>query len=104
MLKATFALMKIIAQILLLLFVAFLITPTVVSIIEKNNNASIIYSFSEEEHSHKGFKVIFDFYPSFEIIQFLGYNSSLILSENLSKHDAITASIFIPPPNCLRSI
>ncbi len=95
--------MKVLAKILLFVFVAFLITPTIVSLIEKKADISIFYSLSEEEHSHKSIKVILDVKTSFELIQYLGSNSSLILSENLSRHDAISASIFIPPPNCYRA-
>lgn len=91
--------MKIVAPVLLFLFIAFLITPTIVSLIEKDADTSVFYSFSEEEHSLKEVKAIFDFNASFEFLPFWSPNSSLILSENLSKHDAITASIFIPPPN-----
>lgn len=93
--------MKIVAPVLLFLFISFLITPTIVSIIEKDADTSIFYSFSEEEHSLKGIKAIFNFNAQFELMPFWSNNSSLILSENLSKHDAITGSIFIPPPNRL---
>jgi hypothetical protein len=91
--------MKIVAQVLLFVFIAFLLTPTIVSVIEKDADTSIFFSSCEEEHSMKNIKAIFDFNPSFELFHFLNNNSSLILSENLSKHDAITAAIFIPPPN-----
>jgi hypothetical protein len=97
--KATFVAMKKVASVLLFVFVAFLVTPTIVRLIEKDADTSIFYSFSEEEHSQKEIKAIFDFNASFEFFPFWSTNSSLILSENLSKHDAITATIFIPPPN-----
>lgn len=97
--RTTFGAMKIVASVLLFVFIAFLVTPTIVSLIEKDADTSIFYSFSEEEHSPKGVKAIFDFNNLYELLPFRSTNSSLILSENLSKHDAITASIFIPPPN-----
>jgi hypothetical protein len=91
--------MKIVAQVLLFVFIAFLITPTIVTVIDKDADTSIFYSSSEEEHSLKSIKAIFDFDAPFDLFHFFSNNSSLILSENLSKHDAITAAIFIPPPN-----
>ncbi|WP_264564904.1 hypothetical protein [Flavobacterium sp. N3904] len=99
--RTTFDAMKVVAQVLLFVFITFLITPTIVRLIEKDSDTSFFYSFSEEEHSLKGIKAIFDSHPLLELPQFFINNSSLILSENLSKHDIITASIFIPPPNRL---
>jgi hypothetical protein len=91
--------MKIVAQILLFIFIAFLVTPTIVSVIEKSSDTSITYSFFEEEQSHKQIKAIFHFDIAYEIIHLSELTSSLILSENLSKHDIISSTIFIPPPD-----
>ena len=99
MLNSIFALMKIVAQILLFIFIAFLVTPTIVSVIEKSSDTSITYSFFEEEQSHKQIKAIFHFDIAYEIIHLSELTSSLILSENLSKHDIISSTIFIPPPD-----
>ncbi|WP_298121258.1 hypothetical protein [Flavobacterium sp.] len=92
--------MKSVARILVVLFIAFLSTPTVVSLIEKNTDVSIFYSFSEEE-IHKDLKEIkaelkqqFD-YPFMDLKIKL---NSKIISENLSHHDNVTSSIFSPPP------
>ncbi|MFV8325478.1 hypothetical protein [Flavobacterium sp. ZS1P14] len=91
--------MKLIAQILLFVFIAFLLTPTIVSAIQKSSDTSITYSFSEEEQLHKQIKAICHFDIAYEIINLSELTSSLILSENLSKHDIIASSIFIPPPD-----
>ena len=91
--------MKLIAQILLFVFITFLLTPTIVSAIEKSTDTSITYSFFEEEQSHKQIKAIFHFDVAYEIIHVSELTSSLILSENLSKHDIIASTIFIPPPD-----
>ena len=85
-------------HILLFVFISFLLTPTIVSLIEKDSDTSIFYSFSEEEKAHKEIKAVFISHISFEDLPELSINSNLILSENLSKHDKITSSIFIPPP------
>lgn len=70
-----------------------------VTVIEKSAYISIFYSVSEEEHAHKEIKT-FVYFDSFsEIIIPSILSSSAILSENLSKHDKIFSSIFIPPAN-----
>jgi hypothetical protein len=92
--------MKLIAHILLFIFIAFLSTPAIVGMIDKSCDTSIFYSLSEEEHTHKEVKV-FNYYSNVDLgLLALEHNkSSLILSENLSKHDKIAATIFSPPPN-----
>ena len=92
--------MKLIAGIFLFLFIAFLSTPAIVTMIEKSCDTSIFFSVSEEEHTQKEIKV-FAYHTDVELGFLQGkYNkSSLILSENLSKHDKISATIFSPPPN-----
>ncbi len=99
-LNDTFALMKLIARLFLFLFIAFLSTPTIVTMIEKSCDTSIFFSLSEEEHTQKEVKV-FAYHLDLETGFLLGKHnkSSLVLSENLSKHDKISASIFSPPPN-----
>jgi hypothetical protein len=91
--------MKIMAQLLLIIFITFLVKPTIVSVIKKSADTSLFYSFSEEEKSHKEVKAIFNFDIERDPIILLSVlNSKLILSENLSKHDKIASKIFIPPP------
>ncbi|MFE3847427.1 hypothetical protein ACFX5D_05550 [Flavobacterium sp. LB3P45] len=91
--------MKIAIYILLLVFISFLLTPAIVSLIAEDNDTSILDSFSEDEKAHKEIKAVFISIVSFEVERYLSYNSSLIFSENLSKQDKITSQIFIPPPN-----
>lgn len=77
----------------------FLATPTIVSVIEKSVDTSIFYSFSEEEKAHKEVKVVLNFDVVNTPAYFSNINSSLIHSENLSKHDKISSTILIPPPD-----
>ena len=72
--------------------------PTIVSLIEKSTNTSYFYSMSEEEQVHKGLKVLIKFEPAFILTVTPTNTSSLIHSENHSKHDNIASTIFIPPP------
>jgi hypothetical protein len=90
--------MKLIAQILLFVFITFLITPTVVSVIQKNADISAFYSFSEEEKAQKEIKAIFYCDDVSTALIHTDINSGLIQSENLSKHNKIASKIFIPPP------
>jgi hypothetical protein len=90
--------MKLIAQIILFVFITFLITPAIVSVITKSADVSVFYSFSEEEKAHKEIKAIFNSEEVIALINLSRLDSGLIHSENLSKHDKISSKIFIPPP------
>jgi hypothetical protein len=90
--------MKFAVKILLIVFITFLSTPTIVSMIEKSSDTSCFYSMSEEEQMHKEVKAEFNFEPFSIVLHNNFKTSSLILSENLSKHDNIASTIFIPPP------
>ncbi|WP_445454583.1 hypothetical protein [Flavobacterium sp. 25HG05S-40] len=94
--------MKFCTSLLLILFVAFLSTPTVVTLIQKNVDTSFFYSFAEEE-IHKELKEVkaevkqnFD-YPFLE----LKIIKATIISENLSRHDNVSSEIFSPPPELI---
>ena len=85
-------------NLILLLFVTFLVTPTIVSVIDKSCDTSYFYNLSEEELSHKAVKeqkAPFKFHNSFQLAQL---SSSLINSKNQLQHDVISPSIFSPPP------
>lgn len=89
--------MKLIAKFTLFVFVTFLTAPTIVTLIEKNSDISMFYSFAEEEN-HKEIKadlrLNFD-YPFMEVVE---HQNSKIIFENLTRHDYIAEEIFIPPP------
>ena len=92
--------MKYLSGIVLLLFVTFLSTPTIVTLIEKQTDISIFYSFSEEE-IHKELKEIKANLKEETRIVLLDWNqqkNTKIIFENLSKHDNVFAAIFSPPP------
>ena len=96
-----FVTMKTIAQLLLFVFITFLVTPTIVSVIEKSADFSTLYDYSEKEQSQKeikDIKIVFDFGIAYSPDEFYFLDSSLIHSDNLSKHDKISSKIFIPPP------
>lgn len=92
--------MKFATKLLLFIFITFLSTPTIVSVIEKNTDISMFYNFSEEE-IHKDLKeskVNFKNDLSVILVAFTQVKNSKIISENLSKHDNASEEIFSPPP------
>ena len=100
--NAYFCRMKFFAKLLLLVFVVFLSTPTVVTLIKKSTDTSLFYSFAEEE-IHKELKEVkaevkqhFD-YPFLD----LKVKKTTIISENLSRHDNVASEIFSPPPELI---
>jgi hypothetical protein len=95
--------MKLFAGLLLILFVAFLSTPTIVTLIQKSTDTSLFYSFAEEE-IHKELKEV-----KAEVKQHFDYpflnlqikKNTAIISENLSRHDNVASEIFSPPPELI---
>lgn len=92
--------MKLAVRLLLMLFLTFLATPTIVGLIKHKCDTSFFYSMSEEE-IHKELKEIKAeiLFTSIDLFKISKMTSSVIISENLLKHDNISASIFSPPPN-----
>ena len=95
--------MKLIAKIILFVFVTFLTTPTIVTLIEQNTDISMFYSFAEEEN-HKDLKEIkADLRQTldYQFLDTFGRQNSIIIFENLTRHDNIAEEIFIPPPDTI---
>lgn len=90
--------MKIIAQILLFVLVSYLITPTVVCLIEKDADIATFYSFSEDEKVQKEIIGITNIDLVSTFFNLSQLNNKLIFSGNLFKQDTISAKIYIPPP------
>ncbi|WP_228012073.1 hypothetical protein [Flavobacterium hungaricum] len=91
--------MKLVARILLFIFIAFLSTPTIVQAIKKGNNTAVSFSIAEEE-VHKELKNVM--HPTIlehEVIIPVYIEKKTIISENIVKLDNISPSIFAPPPN-----
>jgi hypothetical protein len=95
--------MKFVAKLLLVLFVAFLSAPTIVKLIEKNTDVSFFYSFSEEEFDkdYKEIKANLSNEYEFVFIDLSNSTSTIIVSENLSRHDNVSEEIFSPPPELI---
>ena len=95
--------MKYLSGIVLLLFVTFLSTPTIVTLIEKRTDISVFYSFAEEEiyKEVKEIKANLKEDTHFALLDFYQQKNTKITFENLSKHDNVFASIFSPPPELI---
>ncbi|HEY0047310.1 MAG TPA: hypothetical protein VGB44_11420 [Flavobacterium sp.] len=89
--------MNIAVRLLLFVFITFLSTPTIVSLIEKSCDTTVFYTMTEEEQVHKEIKLVFEL-NHYELVFYPDRLSSEINSECFSKHDNISSAIFIPPP------
>lgn len=93
--------MKFAVKIVLLIFMTFIITPTVVSLIKEDVDTSMVYSMSEEEHQSHSCKELKADLKVADFIIFSNYtasSSSLIISQHALKYDNANSSIFSPPP------
>ena len=97
--------MRTFASIVLIFFMLFLVAPTIVAYLEKDKdptslcedcNTSTSSSIEEIKHDIKYYT-----FNSFLEMPFFDSEkgSGRIIFENLSKHDLICATIFLPPPN-----
>ncbi|WP_242410206.1 hypothetical protein [Flavobacterium sp. Root901] len=90
--------MKLIARILLFIFIAFLSTPTIVQAIKKGSTC-VSFNFSEEE-VHKELKsVVHPLILEHEAPVPVYIEKKTIVSENIVRLENISPSIFAPPPN-----
>lgn len=91
--------MKFLAHIVLFLFVAFLATPTVVGLIERDVDTAVAYTFSEEEIQKEVKEIPLSIGNILQIPSTVIVSSSpLITIENELKHDNVSEEIFSPPP------
>lgn len=93
--------MKFAVKIVLLMFMTFIVTPTIVSLIKEDVDTSMIYSMSEEEqHSNtaKELKAELKFADYIVFSNYTATSSSLIISQHSLKYDNEASNIFSPPP------
>ena len=91
--------MKLLANILLFIFLSFLAMPTIVSLVQDDADVSIAYNLNEEE-VHKELQEIKagpnEFNFSFIMKQLK--KKSQISTEYLLRHKLVFGDIFLPPP------
>lgn len=92
--------MKLLARTFLVLFIAFLFMPTILTLIEKASNSVQFLDVSEEEYFKKE-AVNFIYINTFEPLLLIqkSIEIPLIHFDDLSKYDKILRVIFSPPPN-----
>jgi len=99
--------MKFAVKIVLLMFLTFIVTPTVVGLIKEDVDTSMIYSMSEEEqHNHsckelKELKADLNFIDYLVFSKYTAKSSSIIISQHSLKYDKASSVIFSPPPNLI---
>ena len=88
---------------MLFVFITFLSVPTIVTLIEKETDISAFYSFSEEEIQKQVKEIKAEVKTNYnnELFNSLNNAKTVIVSENRSKHDAISEEIFSPPPELI---
>jgi len=85
--------------IMLFLYATFLLTPLIVRLIENSSDTSTFFNLSEEElDSEKEIKAVFYFNLSKNIVILPQSDSCKIFSKKLSKHELISFTVLIPPP------
>lgn len=95
--------MKTIVTLLLFVFISFIAAPTILSLIKENKTVSLFFSCDEEEMTKdfKELKVVLNQDFSFIPVHYSFPTNSIIISENLSKHDNVSEEIFSPPPELI---
>ena len=92
--------MKVLSTLVLLIFVLFLATPTIVSAIDKTVDTSYFFNLSEEE-SHSSFneiKSIPAIYSIPLIVDFEGLQKVQLSILNEKKVTSIKPNVFLEPP------
>jgi hypothetical protein len=85
-------------QLLLFVFTCFLITPTIITVIEKNTDMSVFFGSLDNEKADLEIEAVFAADFQYTPTDFTFLNSSLILSKNVPIQFKIASRIFIPPP------
>ena len=92
--------MKVLCKIVLAIFILFLATPTIVSVIDKDIDTSYFFNIDEEE-SHNAFneiKSIPSIYSIPIVIDFEGFQKVKFSILNDRKVNSIKPKVFLPPP------
>jgi len=97
--------MRIFASIVLMFFVLFLAAPTILVCLEKDKDCTSLCEDQNTRSSSSIEEIKHDIkYYTFNTFLEMSFfdsekGSERIIFENLSRHDLICATIFLPPPN-----
>lgn len=95
--------MKFLCKIVLFIFISFLTTPTIVSVIDKSIDISYFYNMSEEEN-HGALNEIKSIVAIYSIplkLDYEGLQKTQFLILNDRKVKSINLNIFVPPPELI---
>jgi uncharacterized radical SAM superfamily protein len=91
--------MKTTTKLFLIIFITFLSIQTIVRLLEKNSDISIIDDFSDEDQSIKVLKIEFNFVETFDLQKNnIKKTTSKIFSKFKFRYEMTFSKIFIPPP------
>lgn len=91
--------MKVKVYFMLFLYATFLLTPIIIRLIEKSTDTPTFFNLSEEElDSEKEFIAVFYLESFKDTFVLTPSNSRKIFSENSSRHEPISFTVSIPPP------
>ncbi|NUY79427.1 hypothetical protein HUK80_00850 [Flavobacterium sp. MAH-1] len=90
--------MRAIVRLVLLMFVFFLSTPTIVSVIKKSCDTSCIFNMSEEELAHKEVKAELKCYFPYHLPVAVEETIQPVAAKPIDMVDSFSARILIPPP------
>lgn len=92
--------MKILVNIVLFLFLSFLAAPTIVSLLQDDQDTSMVYSLTEEEIQKEIKEVKAAPYMELRLALFVPVKvTPIIKSANHEEHDNVSREIHSPPPN-----
>lgn len=92
--------MKIIVNIVLFLFLSFLAAPTIVSLLQDDQDMSMVYSLTEEEIQKEIKEVKAAPYMEMRLTLFTPAKvTPVIKSANHEEQDNVSREIHSPPPN-----
>ena len=94
--------MKLFANIVLFIFMLFLATPTIVSVLQDEADISMFYSMTEEEIQKEIKEVKAAPYTEVRLSYFEPLKKAAIIhSANKDAHDNVSRDIHSPPPNTI---
>lgn len=92
--------MKFAVKIVLLMFLIFLSTPTIIGLLSDDTDSCMVYSTCEEE-SHKDIKVEVKALISESSFIIVQKKIAIIFFNYLLKHDNVSKDILSPPPDII---
>lgn len=87
-------------KIIVLGFLLFLSTPTIVSVMESNLDTTSVFSNMSEEELVHGKEVIDEviFFASYNFVNLAPFTKGAIITLDPLPHSNMTAKVIIPPP------